>query len=25
MEKMRAESVAVLVRQAIRLGRVTPP
>jgi two-component system response regulator FixJ len=24
MEKMRAESVAVLVRQAIRLGRVTP-
>jgi FixJ family two-component response regulator len=24
MEKMRAESVAVLVRQAVRLGRVTP-
>jgi two-component system, LuxR family, response regulator FixJ len=24
MEKMQAESVAVLVRQAIRLGRVTP-
>jgi nitrogen-specific signal transduction histidine kinase len=24
MEKMRAESVAVLVRQAIRLGRITP-
>ncbi len=24
MEKMRAQSVAVLVRQAIRLGRVTP-
>jgi two-component system response regulator FixJ len=24
MEKMRAESVAVLVRQAIRLGRMTP-
>jgi two-component system response regulator FixJ len=24
MEKMRAESVAVLVRQAIRLGRVSP-
>src|SRR5262249_42017179 len=24
MEKMQAESVAVLVRQAIRLGRITP-
>jgi two-component system response regulator FixJ len=24
MEKMRAESVAALVRQAIRLGRITP-
>jgi two-component system response regulator FixJ len=24
MEKMNAESVAVLVRQAIRLGRITP-
>jgi two-component system response regulator FixJ len=24
MEKMQAESVAVLVRQAVRLGRVTP-
>ena len=25
MEKMQAESVAVLVRQAIRLGRITTP
>jgi len=24
MEKMQAESVAVLVRQAIRLGRIAP-
>jgi len=24
MDKMQAESVAVLVRQAIRLGRLTP-
>jgi two-component system response regulator FixJ len=24
MEKMQAESVAVLVRQAIKLGRITP-
>jgi two-component system response regulator FixJ len=24
MEKMQAESVAVLVRQAVRLGRITP-
>jgi hypothetical protein len=24
MERMQAESVAVLVRQAIRLGRITP-
>ena len=24
MEKMQAESVSVLVRQAIRLGRITP-
>ena len=24
MEKMQAESVAALVRQAVRLGRITP-